>query len=161
MKKVLCSNPSFCQQGDALIEAMVGIVLMSVIGLGLSYSASRAVLSQRYLNTQNIVVSQIRETLSANQGSISGFCQTGNIPSFKLAGKQIAATAKCQKGAVLIRVGENNDNSGDSNGVGKGVSNFSVALPADSLVTSLTVATPATPENAELIGGDGVMEISL
>jgi len=54
------------QRGDILIEALFGILLMSIIGLGISYVASRAAVSQRDMKLENIVVSQMRSLLEQN-----------------------------------------------------------------------------------------------
>jgi len=54
------------QQGDVLLESLVGILLMALIGLGITYAASRAAVSQRDMKLQNIVVSQMRSLLEQN-----------------------------------------------------------------------------------------------
>ncbi|NWB83325.1 hypothetical protein [Pseudomonas gingeri] len=54
------------QRGDILIEALVGILLMAIIGLGITYVASRAAVSQRDMKLENIVVSQMRSLLEQN-----------------------------------------------------------------------------------------------
>ncbi|WP_248768037.1 hypothetical protein [Pseudomonas sp. MWU12-2345] len=54
------------QRGDILIEALVGILLMAIIGLGITYIASRAAVSQRDMKLENIVVSQMRSLLEQN-----------------------------------------------------------------------------------------------
>jgi type II secretory pathway pseudopilin PulG len=51
------------QRGDILIESLIGIVLMSIMGLGITYISSRAVVSQRDMTLQNIAVSQMRNLL--------------------------------------------------------------------------------------------------
>lgn len=43
-----------------LIEALIGTVLISIVGLGMSYTASRVIVSQRYLNAQSIAITQMR-----------------------------------------------------------------------------------------------------
>ncbi|WP_040064068.1 hypothetical protein [Pseudomonas batumici] len=54
------------QRGDVLLESLVGILLMALIGLGITYAASRAAVSQRDMKLQNIVVSQMRSLLEQN-----------------------------------------------------------------------------------------------
>jgi len=54
------------QRGDILIESLVGILLMAIIGLGITYVASRAAVSQRDMKLENIVVSQMRSLLEQN-----------------------------------------------------------------------------------------------
>ncbi|MFC3606585.1 type IV pilus modification PilV family protein [Stutzerimonas tarimensis] len=57
--KAFCNN----QRGISLIEAMVSMLLVVVMGLGLAYASSRALLVQRYTTTQNLAVIQMREVL--------------------------------------------------------------------------------------------------
>ncbi|MCD5996712.1 hypothetical protein KDX38_24295 [Pseudomonas sp. CDFA 602] len=54
------------QRGDILIESLIGVVLMSIMGLGITYITSRAVVSQRDMKLQNIAVSQMRNLLALN-----------------------------------------------------------------------------------------------
>lgn len=51
------------QRGEMLIEALVGTLLLSLIGLGASYTTSRVLVSQRYLNAQSIAIVQMRALL--------------------------------------------------------------------------------------------------
>lgn len=146
---------------------------MSVVGLGLSYAASRAVVSQRYLNTQNLVISQLRESLSSNTASLSSMCTGGSGPTIQLAGSTTATSLQCQKGAVTIGVADGpaqddhardekaQDDNAQRRGNGATKSTLTVSLPASSVVTSLTVATPANDTNAALVGGDGKIAVSL
>lgn len=62
-------------RGDALLEALIGAVLMAIIGLGLVYATSRAAVSQRHTNVQNLAVNRLR-TLLQDDG-ISDGCATG------------------------------------------------------------------------------------
>ncbi len=54
------------QRGDVLLESLIGILLMSIIGLGITYASSRAAVSQRDMKLQNIVVNQMRSLLEQN-----------------------------------------------------------------------------------------------
>lgn len=158
MKPGTCINSPASQRGDALIEAMVGVVLTAIIGLGLSYTASRAVKSQRYLNTQNAVISQMRESLASTHLPLSAICDTGSVPSLDVAGNAITTTAVCSKGTVSVGVGTS---SGHSHEGGAGKTGLTLTLPASSVVTSLTVESSANETNAALVGGDGKMAVSL
>lgn len=51
------------QRGDVLMESLIGVVLMSVIGLGVTYATSRTLVSQRDMNVQNLAVAQMRNVL--------------------------------------------------------------------------------------------------
>ncbi|KFE43900.1 hypothetical protein [Pseudomonas syringae] len=58
------------QHGDILFESLIGILLMSIIGLGISYATSRAAVSQRDMKLQGIVVAQMRNLLALNGNSL-------------------------------------------------------------------------------------------
>ncbi|NKF21177.1 type IV pilus modification PilV family protein [Solimonas marina] len=48
------------QRGDMLLEALIGTLLIGIVGLGMSYTASRVMVGQRYQNAQGIAISQMR-----------------------------------------------------------------------------------------------------
>lgn len=66
----LSDSGKHCQRGDILFESLIGILLMSIIGLGISYATSRAAVSQRDMKLQGIVVSQMRSLLALNGNSL-------------------------------------------------------------------------------------------
>lgn len=90
------SSTPYKQRGDILLESLIGIVLMAIVGLGLVYSASRVAVSQKDMNQQNIVVSQMREALQSKQAraalGCSGNASLGNV----------TATVKCHTSSVSI-----------------------------------------------------------
>lgn len=45
------------------MESLIGVVLMSIIGLGVTYATSRVLVSQRDMNVQNLAVAQMRNLL--------------------------------------------------------------------------------------------------
>lgn len=51
-------------RGDILIESVIGLLLMAIVGLGITYVSSRAVVSQRDMTLQNIAVNQMRDLLA-------------------------------------------------------------------------------------------------
>ena len=53
------------QRGDILIEALIGMLLLAIIGLGLVYIISRVSVSQKDMNVHNLVVSKLRAELQA------------------------------------------------------------------------------------------------
>ena len=62
-KPARCTDPRRAQRGDALLEALVGILLLAVLGLGLSHAAARMLAAQRYAAAHGIVVAQMRNAL--------------------------------------------------------------------------------------------------
>ncbi|WP_459747745.1 type IV pilus modification PilV family protein [Pseudomonas sp. 3A(2025)] len=63
MSKSFEASPR-AQRGDILLESLIGIVLMAIIGLGMTYASSRAAVSQRDMKVQNIAVSQMRDLIA-------------------------------------------------------------------------------------------------
>lgn len=61
------------QRGDILIEALIGMLLLAIIGLGLVYIISRVSVSQKDMNLHNLVVSTLREKLQAGECIESSF----------------------------------------------------------------------------------------
>lgn len=51
------------QRGDILVESLIGVVLMSIIGLGMVAVTSRVEVSHRYSNAQGLAVGQMRNLL--------------------------------------------------------------------------------------------------
>ncbi|MDN3236818.1 MULTISPECIES: hypothetical protein [unclassified Pseudomonas] len=56
-------NGRSCQRGDTLIEALVGVLLMSIIGIGMIHIATRIQQTQTDLHIQNYIVVQMRNLL--------------------------------------------------------------------------------------------------
>ncbi|NKF21171.1 hypothetical protein [Solimonas marina] len=46
-----------------MLEALIGMLLIGIVGLGMSYAAARAVVSQRQLNASEIAITQMRNLL--------------------------------------------------------------------------------------------------
>ena len=71
------------QRGDMLIEAMIGLLLMSIIGLALSMAAGRASNAQKDMNVRNIAVTQMRDLLQRNGSGTLDLCSQStaiNLP---------------------------------------------------------------------------------
>lgn len=81
-----------CQHGEALLEALIGMLLMMIIGLGLSHATARATVSQRDMNVQQLIVGQLRN-LIAERGS--DLC-TGALPELEINGENINLARDCQ-----------------------------------------------------------------
>ncbi|WP_185265784.1 type II secretion system protein [Halopseudomonas xiamenensis] len=81
------------QRGFSLIEAMVSIVLVAILGLGMTYAASRVLQVQRFATTQSLAVIQMREYL-----------QTGEQPEVEAAQKTAYIIDSSQSGDVAISI---------------------------------------------------------
>lgn len=140
----LRSGPARCQRGDALIEAMLGILLMTIVGLGLVYAASRALNSQRYQSTQTLAIAQMRNALMTT--GATGLCAGTSQASVSVNASAVTLPAPaCAYASVSVGVA--------------GSTAFNVTLPAG-VVTSLSFSTPSNKETTGLFGGDGVITLS-
>lgn len=145
MKQELCNNARQ-QRGSTLLEALIGVLLMAAIGLGLCYAVSRGMLSQRTLNTQNVVISQTRQwLLTSDETVLSSACSgTGSGPTLTIGDASTTLVLSCNSGSVVI-----------------GTDDLNVTLASGSLATSFSVATPSTNDTKAMFGGEGVIEVSL
>ncbi|AOY00668.1 hypothetical protein BJP62_09620 [Jeongeupia sp. USM3] len=113
-----------------MLEALIGILLMAAIGLGLTYAASRAAVAQRYTNTQNIVVSAIREQL-VSMANLSAKC--GNTIQVSVAAnKNINFTVNCDP----------------------------VSIAGKTIKVLSSIENVPDDDSRELLGGDGKIVIS-
>lgn len=51
------------QRGDFLLEALIGMVLMAIVSMGVVYVTSRASVSQRDMQVQDMAINQLRSRL--------------------------------------------------------------------------------------------------
>lgn len=51
------------ERGDVLLEALIGTLLMGIVGLGLVYSASKVEVSHSQATANNLAISQMRSRL--------------------------------------------------------------------------------------------------
>lgn len=129
------------QRGDAMLEALIAIVLLGTIGLGLSYAAARTLNSQRYLNTQNAAVTQMRQALQ--QTGVTTLCAAAVGPSTTIANQTFVLDRDCQSTAVDVTamLPDGSEPIGLS----------STVTP----VTTMGLSTPSTTASRALFGGDG------
>lgn len=164
------------QAGFSLLEALIGMVLMAVIGLGLGFAQSRALYNQRYLNTQNLAVSQMRESLINGGQPLSAACASGTGPTINVAGVSQALSVTCSSAAVSVSLGggssgtstDDHEDSNKQTGTGASTTSgngtttpVSATLPANAVVTSMQLKAPASDNSKQLLGADGAIEISL
>jgi prepilin peptidase dependent protein A len=136
-------RPLVRQRGDALIESLVGTVIAAIMGLGLAFTCSRVVVSQRYVTTQSAVLDQMANALSS--AGVSNLCAGTTQATVTLSTYTLSlATPTCAEAAITVST------SGGTQ---------SVVLPAG-VVTTMTFSTPSSNTTAQnLLGGNGVMTI--
>ena len=137
------------QRGEALLEALIGILLMSVIGLGLSFSLARTFNAQRYISTQNIAIMQMRNLLSISSISQASCSSSQSIPAYLNSNistaTNIPVTISCSPASSIV--------------VGiTGNTNFDKTI---SVITRVSISTPANNAVAKsFFGGDGVVSLA-
>ena len=143
MKLVRCTDSRNSQRGDALLEALIGILLLTILGMGLSYAAARMLASQRYAATHSIIVAQMRNALEtqglthlcSNPYTFSVTAEQGSTVSIELP------TAQCERHDVEISAGE---------------PALSVTLP-QAAITRMAFSTPDTGRARELLGPGSII----
>lgn len=122
------------QTGISLIEALVSLLVLAILFLGIAQVLARSLVSQRYMNTQNLAVLEMRERLQ--QSGDATFCD--NPGNLSWVGN-VGLTADCQTTTVTIAVGS-----------------VSAVVNAQ----SVTLNTAADTVSSGLFGGDGVISVS-
>ena len=137
------SNLRRAQRGDALLEALIGILLLAILGLGLSYSAARMLASQRYAATHGIMVAQMRNAPETR--GLTNLCSAAPdaISIVPAGGSEISVqlpAAQCEKHDVTITSG----------------AAFSVTLP-QTAVTRMSFSTPDEGSARDLLGPGSIV----
>lgn len=107
MKAAPYIDPPHRQRGDALFEALIAVVLASVIGLGLTYAAARMANSQRYMNAQNTAVHEMREELLKKGFTADELCDADNLEwngssAYTPSGDTIAFDLTCESTTITV-----------------------------------------------------------
>ncbi|MEN5422243.1 hypothetical protein ABE607_04980 [Comamonas aquatica] len=129
------------QRGEMLLEALVGMVLLGV--LGLSYATARILAQQRYANTQDLALGQMRFALES-QG-LQALCG-GAVGPLQIGAAQLTPTLQCQTQSVSVTVP-----------AGGGLP--AMTAPITSVVTQLRYATPGSDAQATQLLGQGSVVI--
>ena len=77
-------------RGDAMLEALVSMALVSIIGIGAAYSTSRAIVSQSRFNAQYSAITQMRQLLQTSGVSL---CSTS--PTIVVGTTTLTLTVTC------------------------------------------------------------------
>ena len=134
------------QYGDMLLEALIGVVLLGLLGLGLTYAASRVLVEQRYANTQDSVLRLMRTTLET-QG-VAALCAAGSVQLQVATGEQpvnVTPTVTCSNHAVTVLTPPGLP---------------SIDAPINTVVTEMRFATPENDVQATQLLGEGSLVIS-
>lgn len=141
--KRFTGNAGCKQRGDMLLEALISMLLLGVLGLGLSYAGARVLVQQRYANTQDLALSQMRATLES-QG-LQTLC-AGTVDPLQIGTTQLTPTLQCTKQSVTVTVPA-------SGGLP------TMTTPITSVVTQMRYATPEGNAQATQMLGAGSLVI--
>lgn len=92
----ICFNSRSRQRGDMMLEALMGVLITSVIGAGLAHVASRVLSSQRDAKMENLAVEQLRQKLhDEGVGLCDGREVTIDLPDGKRGKDQKSVGVDC------------------------------------------------------------------
>jgi Tfp pilus assembly protein PilV len=131
-------NKTGHQRGASMIEALIASLLLSVLFLGLAHVLSRGLASQRFMNTQNLALLQIRENLQQSEQGIVPLCE-GEAPNQITVLSGISLNSSCAGGTIGISL-----------------SGLERTVPT----RTITVSTSSNATSQGLFGGDGVISLS-
>lgn len=98
-KAMMTINSGNHQRGVSLIEAMVAALVLAILFIGLAHVLARGLVSQRYVNTQNLALLEMREVLQTQNNICS------STPSLTHVGNVLLQPACSTRGSVEITVG--------------------------------------------------------
>jgi len=95
----ICSDTRRRQRGDIMLEALLGVLITSVIGAGLAHVVGRVLSSQRDAKVENLVVEQLRDKLQNE-----GIALCGDGGTVKLPGGNKAVSVACETATANVTV---------------------------------------------------------
>lgn len=139
-----CSNSARHQRGDVLLEALVGVLITSLIGAGLAGVTARVLNSQHDAAVGAVLVNEMRNVLQINGVDLCG----DDAPLENLNG-----LPEGLKESVTLKLGASGCGAGVSQSVTLGASSFSGIMPPEvaidaehegNIYTVRTVVAPVT-----------------
>ena len=152
-KPARCTDPRRAQRGDALLEALVGILLLALLGLGLSHAAARMLAAQRYAAAHGIVVAQMRNALETN--GVQDLCSGAATATLPIVDRK---TGEPIFSAIALPAPEC---SRDTVTITPPAGSTLPATTVDSVVTRMTLSTPDDESSsARALLGPGSLVLS-
>ncbi len=96
-----CFDPPRRQRGDVMLEALIGVLITSLIGAGLAHVAANVMNSQRDAKVENLVVEHLRDQL---QSRGLGLCDVGDV-DIVLPDATRKASVACQAATANVSMG--------------------------------------------------------
>jgi len=83
-RKNMVSRSRHFQRGDFLVEAIIGLALMAVVGIGVIHMNGRISASKHETSIQDLAITQMRDLLQKNGSGTTDLCTTA--PTIPLPG---------------------------------------------------------------------------
>jgi len=92
------------QNGIALWEALVSVVLMAIVGVGLVYALTRTAVAQKNMNAQNLLVSKVRSSILQGETGLSSLCPDSgtNTNTLSIGVANTTVNKSCQMTNVTV-----------------------------------------------------------
>jgi len=90
------------QQGFSLLEALVAMVLTSIIALGGALSMGKIMQVQRQSNLQQIAVNELRNLLREDGQKLCETPAAAAAPQIKINGKDITVNVTCTPSTIRV-----------------------------------------------------------
>ncbi len=83
----------FTSKGDILLEALIGLVLLGILGGGMLFAGGRVIATQRDTNMQNKIVLHARQQMNEPTKGLQKLC-AGSVHVDTLPGPSLTWTVK-------------------------------------------------------------------
>lgn len=74
-----CTKVPSCQAGGMLIEALIGVLVMAIIGGGILHATSRMLNVQRDMAVANVAINELRPLVMSRTYNGADVCSLGNL----------------------------------------------------------------------------------
>lgn len=95
----ICFDPPRRQRGDIMLEALVGVLITSIIGAGLAHVVANVMNSQRDAKVENLMVERLRDSL---HGQGVGLCGSNTLQISLPNGATKNAAVSCEAATATL-----------------------------------------------------------
>ena len=95
----ICFDPPRRQRGDIMLEALVGVLITSIIGAGLAQVVANVMNSQRDAKVENLMVERLRDSL---HGQGVGLCGSNTLEISLPSGSKTNAAVSCEPASATL-----------------------------------------------------------
>lgn len=95
----ICFDPPRRQRGDIMLEALVGVLITSIIGAGLAHVVANVMNSQRDAKVENLMVERLRDSL---HGQGVALCGSATLEISMPSGATKNAAVSCEPATATL-----------------------------------------------------------